>query len=218
MTDQASRAQEYDRIARHYDERLGLYARETIEEAVRVANLSGVEAVLDTCCGTGELLQQIALANHRGPLVGIDFSQTMLNVAVRRLVNYPHVSLKPTPIESLGFPDGYFHIVFNTNAFRYLHQPKVALKEIYRVIRPHGRLILVDLMASSRITRLWHFIRRHIQPVYKNVYRFDELEEMLRSTGFIITRHKRWRVNLFWSVVLFEVHKPAPSARPAQQA
>lgn len=212
MTEQAARAQEYDRIAKHYDERLGLYARQTIEEALGFANLSGIEAVLDTCCGTGELLQQIALAGHRGTLIGVDFSKTMLNVARRRLAGYPHVILKQTTVEHLQFPDAYFHVVFNTNAFRYLENQPQTLAEIYRVLRPHGRLILVDLTANSRLTRLWSFLRRQLAPTYQHVYRIEELEGLLQRTGFVVRRHKHWRVNLLWSVMLIEVHKPAPSA------
>lgn len=215
MTEKKARAQEYDRLAKHYDQRLGLYARQTIEEAIQTAQLTGTEAILDTCCGTGELLQQVALAGHRGPLVGIDFSQTMLNVARRRLATYPHVVLKSSEVELLKFPNDYFHIAFNTNAFRYLVHPHQALEEIYRVLRPHGRLVLVDLTASSHLTQIWSFLRSRIRPSYQRIYHVDELAAMLRAAGFVISRHRRWRINLFWSVTLFEARKPAPAVHGA---
>ncbi len=199
----------YDRIARLADQRLGLYSRETIDEAIRFAKLEGTEAILDTCCGNGELLQYIALSQHRGPLVGVDFSEAMLNVAVRRLKSYPAIALKQEDISHLSQPSDYFHLVFNTNAFHYLEDPSLSLGEFFRVLRPMGRLILVDLAANSRLTRIWAKLRRLIQPSYQQLYQPEDLQHYLEKTGFMITRRKLWRINLLWSVMLFEAQKPA---------
>lgn len=202
---------QYDRMAKLFDHRLGIYARQTIEEAVKSANLDGTEAILDACSGTGELLQRIALSEHRGPLIGIDFSQTMLNVAINRLRNYPNVILKLGSAEKLDLPSNYFHIVFNTNAFHYLKNPEGALAEFRRVLRPHGRLIITDLAANSRLTRLWSGLRHFFGPPHVHLYRMEELERLLRQSGFVVIRKKLWRVNLFWSVMLLVAQNPAPT-------
>ncbi len=118
MTPRQTSVRDYDRLARHVDRRLALYAGETIAEALRLANLTGTEAVLDTCCGTGELLLLIALRDHRGTVIGVDFSQTMLNVAAHRLRTYPNIVLRFGNITDLQLPSDYFHVVFNTNDFR----------------------------------------------------------------------------------------------------
>lgn len=210
------RMRDYERLSRHVDRRLALYAHETIAEALRLANLTGTEAVLDACCGTGDLLQLLALRGHRGPLIGVDFSEMMLNVARHRLRNYPNIILKTSNIFDLDAPSDYFHLIFNTNAFRYLDQPRAALAEFRRVLRPHGRLILVDLAANSRWTRAWTQLRRLIRPMHRTLYHIDELAELLRAAGFVVTRKKLWRVNLIWSVMLLEANNPAPA--PSRQA
>lgn len=203
---------DYERLARMADRRLGLYARETIDEAIEFAHLSGTEAVLDTCCGNGELLQYVALKGHRGPLVGVDFSPAILNVAALRLKTYATIVLKQEDIGALSQPSDYFHIVFNTNAFRYLKNPEASLSEFYRVLRPHGRLILVDLAATSWLMRVWVVLRRILRPTYRRLYWPEEISQYLHQAGFVLTRRKLWRVNLFWSVMLFEAQKPAPAS------
>ena len=218
MVQKSNQIRDYDRLARHVDRRLALYARETISEALRIANLTGTEAILDTCCGTGELLQLIALQGHRGTIIGVDFSETMLNVAIHRLRDYRAIVLKRGDIHDLQLPSDYFHLVFNTNAFRYLAKPKETLAEFRRVLRPHGRLILVDLAANSRWTRLWTQFRQLVRPMHRTLYRVQGLAELLRQSGFVVTRRKLWRVNFFWSVMLLEARNPAPTLRGNQRS
>jgi ubiquinone/menaquinone biosynthesis C-methylase UbiE len=192
---------------------LALYARQVIGEALQLAELTGTEAVLDACCGTGELLQLIALREHRGTLIGVDFSETMLNVAANRLRNYPNVTLKHQRIENLQLPSDYFHIVFNTNAFHYLDEPEATLREFQRVLRPHGRLILTDLAANSRLTWLWSQARRIFRPTHARLYRLEEMIDYLRRQGFVVLRKRLLRINLLWSVMLIEAQNPAPGAK-----
>lgn len=204
-----SHIRDYDRLAKHFDERLGLYARQTIDEALKNANLSGNEVILDACCGTGEMLLTIASREHTGSLIGIDFSTTMLNVAQRKLRGYQNVSLKHFDAKNIDFPKEYFDIVFNTNALHYFDDPKAVLREFARILKPHGRLILADLAANSRFTRFWSLVRSMFKPTYRHLYRFEEMNELLRSSGFTIISRKLWRVNIFWSVMIFDAQKLA---------
>jgi len=210
----SQRVRQYDQMEKYFDARMGLYARQTITEAVTLAKLSGTEAILDACSGTGELLQLIALNGHTGSLVGVDYSQEMLNVAMTRLRQYPNITLKLGPTEHLKFPDRHFEVVFTTNALHYLEHPLEAFEEYRRVLRSHGRLIVADLAANSRLTRLWSSFRRFFGPAHHvHLYRAEEVIDLLRASGFVIVRKKIWRVNLFWSVMLFEAQNPAPTVK-----
>ncbi len=210
---EAQRLKEYHRIAKHYDQRLALYSHETIAEALKIANLTGTESIVDTCCGSGELLQLIALQQHKGTMIGLDISEAMLNVAHYRLKTYPNIVLKGGDVREMQLPSGYFHLAFNTNAFHYLDDPDTIIQEIYRILRPHGRLILVDLAANSSITRFWSWLRNLTRLAYYRIYRIEEMADKLKKNGFVILRRKIWRVNLFWSVMLLEAQRPAPSRK-----
>lgn len=207
------RIRDYDRIAKLFDHRLGFYTRQTIDEAVRIARLTGNERILDACCGTGELLQLLGLAGHRGQITGIDFSDTMLNVAARRLAPYKNIEIKRGHVTHVDIAANEVDVIFNTNAFHYLNDPNAVLREFERVLKPHGRLIMVDLAATTQLTRLWLGLRRLFRPSYHRVYRSEELAKLLTDNKFTIVRRKQWRINLLWSVMLFEVQKPAPHKR-----
>lgn len=207
------RARQYDRMTKLLDQRLGLYSRQTIDQAIKFASLTGTEAILDACSGTGELLQMVALSEHRGPIIGLDFSQAMLNVASSRLRQYGNIHLKLGRADKLDLPSNHFHVVFNTNAFHYIENPEAAIAEFRRVLRPHGRLILADLAANSRLTRIWSSLRKLFGPAHFRLYRIEEMVELLRKNGFVIVRKKYWRVNIFWSVMLLEAQNPAPIAK-----
>lgn len=208
------RIKEYDRVAKHYDQRLGLYARQSLEEALRLANLRGTEAILDACCGTGELLQMIALSQHRGTMIGTDFSETMVNVAAHKLHQYENVTLKKGEITKLELPSDYFHTIFHTNAFRYLDNPQETIREFHRLLRPHGQLIFVDLAANSHLTRLWGKLRQVIRPTYQHLYRLEEAVNLIQAHKLTVVRKKLWRINLLWSMMLIEAQKPAPHHEP----
>jgi ubiquinone/menaquinone biosynthesis C-methylase UbiE len=206
----SERIREYDRIARLFDHRLGLYARQAIDAALEFAHLTGAESVIDICCGAGELLQVLGLHSHTGRVIGVDFSETMLNVAARRLKPYANIELRKGPADQLTAHDNEFDVAFSTNAFHYLENPEQVLVECRRVLKPHGRLIIVDLAANSQVTRLWLMFRRLFRPAHSRVYRLEEMVQLLEQAGFVPTRRKLKRINLLWSVMFIEAHKPAP--------
>lgn len=104
------------------------------------AVLSGVGAgpgvrLLDLGCGTGLLLQ---LAGERGAAVtGLDVSPALLAVAAERL---PDVDLHVADLQSPPFPDASFDVVTAVNALQFAADPRVAIAEASRVLRPGGRL------------------------------------------------------------------------------
>lgn len=204
------RIRDYDRLAKLHDHRLGLYTRRAIDDAIELARLRGDEAILDLCCGPGELLQLLGLRSHKGKIIGLDFSDSMLNVASRRVRPYANIEIKKAPAHSLPYSDAEFDLVFNTNAFHYLEEPEQVLREVLRVLRPHGRLIIVDLAANSHLTRLWLLIRRLFRPAYHRAYRLEDMLHLLKQAGFVSTRRKLIHINLLWSVMVVEAHKPAP--------
>ncbi|MBI4175547.1 class I SAM-dependent methyltransferase [Candidatus Berkelbacteria bacterium] len=213
----APHVKDYDRLARLFDQRLGLYARQTIEQALALARLEGTEAVLDACSGTGELLQLIALQGHRGPVFGADFSETMVHAAEHRLRAYPNITIRHERIEAMTLPSDSFHVIFNTNVLHYLEHPQEIFTEFYRLLRPHGRLIVADLAANSVWMRLWSTLRRFIRPTYQHLYQIEEAQRLLEEAGFTIVSRRLFKVTGVWSVMLLEAQRPAPHLRRIQE-
>lgn len=118
--------------------------------------------VLDLCCGTGDLAINIARL-ARGPveLVGLDYSQPMLEIAAQkaeRLAPQRKISFVHGDATDLHFPDGYFDCVGISFAFRNLtYRNPVGEKhfaEVLRVLKQGGRYVIIETsQPESRVIR-----------------------------------------------------------------
>ena len=101
--------------------------------------------LLDVGCGSGLTL---VLARERGALPsGVDISPGLLSIACDRL---PHADLREADMESLPFGDAAFDAVTGVNAFQFAGDPRRALREAARVIRPGGRVVASLFAAPER--------------------------------------------------------------------
>lgn len=116
----------------------------------RLRTLAGLalvngEHVLDAGCGTGLLLEQEALAvGVGGRAEGLDYSDDMLAHARARCADLPQVGLEQGSIESLPFDDASFDALSCTQCLLYVDNLDRALAELYRVLKPGGRIAVLE--------------------------------------------------------------------------
>ncbi|WP_408631471.1 class I SAM-dependent methyltransferase [Mesorhizobium comanense] len=135
------------------------------QRILNLAHLEPGESVLDVGCGTGALA--IEAKRHVGPtgtVYGIDASPEMLVRADRKARKAGlEVVLKHAAAQALPFPDAQFDAALSTIMLH--HLPRKAreqcVREIRRVLKPGGRLLVVDFAASAPKKRdfLAHFHR-----------------------------------------------------------
>ena len=130
----------------------------------RLIQLAGArpgEHALDLCCGTGDLA--LALARQGAQVVGLDFSGPMLAVARARgghprrepaASNRPKSTIRnPQFLRgdalNLPFPDASFHVVTIGYGLRNLADFEQGLREMARVVKPGGRLLVLDFGKPS---------------------------------------------------------------------
>jgi demethylmenaquinone methyltransferase/2-methoxy-6-polyprenyl-1,4-benzoquinol methylase len=157
--------------------------------AIRALRLTGRERVLDLCTGTADLA--IAAGEARPPaarVVGVDFSEAMLTFGGRKIDRAApagRVSLVRGDAMRIPASDASVDAVTIAFGIRNVEQPHVALREIARVLRPGGRLVILEFAIPTaplfRAIYLSYF--RHILPrIGRAISRHDAAYEYLPAS------------------------------------
>jgi demethylmenaquinone methyltransferase/2-methoxy-6-polyprenyl-1,4-benzoquinol methylase len=119
---------------------------------VQVANLKEGDQVLDIAGGTGDLAMAFAKkVGATGRVVHTDINEAMLCTGRDRLVDQG-LAL-PTLVcdaEKLPFPDGHFNVVSVAFGLRNMTHKDVALKEMCRVLKPGGKLLVLEFSKVAK--------------------------------------------------------------------
>ena len=116
----------------------------------RIQTLDGLglrpgESVLDVGCGTGLLLQLMSNeVGDSGQASGLDFSDDMLELARQRCDKLSNVRLYQGSADNLEFESESFDVATCTQTLLYVDLVEQALGEIYRVLKPKGRIAVVE--------------------------------------------------------------------------
>jgi ubiquinone/menaquinone biosynthesis C-methylase UbiE len=154
---------------------------------IRLTSLQPGQSLLDIGCGTGEVLYR-ALKKFGGAvfLYGIDPSNDMLEVARYKLRKASNVILERGAGENLRFPDASFDWVVSSLTFHHLplDLKRLTLREIYRVLKPGGALLISDFGKPT------HFTGRLLSNIWVNHAFTSEnfrgiLPELILEQGFV---------------------------------
>ena len=105
-------------------------------------------SVGDLGCGTGQLADTIAPYVRR--VIAVDSSPDMLDTARRRLAGAANVELRQGELEALPVNAGELDVAMLSLVLHYSPDPQRALQEVARVVRPGGRLLVVDMQTHDR--------------------------------------------------------------------
>jgi ubiquinone/menaquinone biosynthesis C-methylase UbiE len=123
-------------------------------EFLRALDPKPGEQVLDVGSGPGFLAGAIADAVGPGGAVhGIDVSEPLLASARKHCAHQPWVEFHEADATGLPFPDHAFDAAISTQVLEYVPDVDTALAEIHRVLRPAGRVVIVDTDWDSIV---WH--------------------------------------------------------------
>ncbi len=206
----------FNAIPRHYDLVNGLITwgldKRWRDLAARACAGTGPRRILDLGCGTGDLaIGIVRRAKNYVAVTGLDYSPAMLELAARKAeaaVGRSRITFTQAEAASLPFVNDYFDTVGISFAFRNLtyRNPVVHfhLAEIFRVLNPGGRLVIVESSQPDSPLIRWFFhlyLRTYVYWIgwwlsgNKGAYRYltesarrffdpGQVGELLKTAGF----------------------------------
>lgn len=201
MTEHQDVRRSYDDLAATYDTRWRKYIDATLALAMESLELLGDERVLDVGCGTGELEDRLL---DRWPglhTTGVDISPNMLRQAADKRSN---VVLVAAEAHRLPFADASFDVAVCANAFHYFRRPAETLADTRRVLRPAGRLVLVDWCDDYLSCKLCSVWLRWTDPAFYRTYSLLDCRRLLETHGFTVQSGIRRRIDWLWGLMSFD--------------
>jgi ubiquinone/menaquinone biosynthesis C-methylase UbiE len=158
----ARRRRAWDKQAGRYDRQIGWWERRLFGPDNRAwAARRATGDVLEVAVGTG---LNIPFYDPALSLTGIDLSPEMLDIARKRAADLDReADLREGDAHKLAFGDGSFDTVVCTFSLCNIPDPRQAVGEMRRVLRPGGRLVLVDHIRSSVKPIYW--FQRGLEPI-----------------------------------------------------
>ena len=147
--------------------------------------------VLELGCRTGEVTKLYCEDND---VTGIDFIPEFIKEAEKLKGTFWCWDLE----EDLPFINNVFDVVFCGEVIEYLHNRKKCLREIHRVLKRGGRLIITEPNKFSFRRRLKFLTgyEIHEHKHFLHLFRYDELEYIIRCAGFKITKWINGKIHI----------------------
>ncbi len=148
-----------------------------------------IQTALEIGCGSGNGARLIKKYFSPETIIGIDLDERMIMKARKRTAD-PSISFMVMDAAHLDFPDNRFDAIFDFGIIHHVHDWRDCLREIRRVLKPRGELIIEDLSLdsfSTGIGRLWRILSAH---PYERMYTAGEFTEYLQKIGFTMRDYK----------------------------
>jgi ubiquinone/menaquinone biosynthesis C-methylase UbiE len=163
---------------------------EVVAEKVEFAKPQPHELVLDVACGPGAFV--LAIAPRVSFVTGIDLTPEMLRQArqfqaEKQIVNAVFAC---ADADHIPFPDASFDLVSCQHAFHHITKPELVLMEMIRVMKPEGRLLILDPLAPESDSKfeLFNQIERLRDPSHTFSLRLTAFLSMFEEHGLEVLR------------------------------
>ena len=144
------------------------------------------DVILDVGCGGGKTVNRLAQQAPQGKVFGIDYSADMVEYSKKvnkKLIAQNHVQIVEGSVEKMSFPNDYFDLVTAFETYYFWPSFRDALEEIKRVLKPGGKLLLVNEMVQDGVYEVKY--AQLIEETHMRLIPLEEIRNAMRSVGFV---------------------------------
>lgn len=162
-------------------------------DLMRTAALRSGERVLDVACGTGVVARLAAeQVGPTGAVTGLDVNPGMLAVARSATPPGTTIEWQEASAEKMPFPDSSFDVVLCQMGLQFMPDRSAALREMYRTLKPGGRLILsvpgpipraMEIMAEGLARHVGAETAGFVKHIF-SLHDTAEIQDLLSEAGF----------------------------------
>jgi ubiquinone/menaquinone biosynthesis C-methylase UbiE len=196
----------YDQEADDYDRRWRHYTAATLDALASLMKLHPGERLLDVPCGTGALEEWLCREHPEIEVVGVDASAAMLARAKSKHARRGYEWIQ-AEVHNLPFVDSTFDRVVCANSFHCFDRPGVVVREFHRVLKPDGRLAMLDWCDDFLLCRLCSTWFSWTDPAFRRTYGSKECRQLLEEGGFTVERLETFRHRFVWGLMACECVK-----------
>ncbi len=191
------------------------HAAFVLEWFVNMVRSARCERVLDLACGPGIVAEVVA--PHVSEIIGVDLTPAMLRLAREKFMqaNLANGRFEIAAAQALPFMQGGMDQVLTRLSIHHFSDPLQVLKEVRRILRPRGSLILADVISSDdpQQAALHNSLERLRDPTHGRMLTRAELVRAVESAGFHVLSAEAWhqeRTFPEWARIVSDPGRTAP--------
>lgn len=177
----------YTAIASHSD---------ALDKLIKIVSPKTEESVLDVACGSG--IVSLAFAKQALHVTGVDITEEMLREAKKcqqqqEIVNVEWVIGEA---DALPFPDNTFSVVVTRFSFHHFIDPEAVLREMIRVCRPGGAVMVTDVAVPEACTLKYDQMEKLRDPSHVAVLSIPQFKELFETSGLKNIRGDNYKMEI----------------------
>lgn len=146
---------QFTKWAKNYDRSINSYAfKLTNSKITTILNPKPGSSILDVGCGSGILIKKLLSLNRNLKLQGIDITPKMAEVARSKFKHNSSVKITLGSVVKMPFKDSSFDHVTCASSFHHHPDPVLSIKEMVRVLKPGGKLLILDMNIDGFFRKL----------------------------------------------------------------
>lgn len=168
--------------------------QQVLDRIVQWAGAGPEDTVLDVACGPG--LLACAFAREAKHATGIDMTPAMLEQArkTQQAQGLQNLSWQQGDVYSLPFPPDQFSIVSSRFVFHHLQDPLAALREMKRVCKPDGKVVVADMAPAPSKADALNAAELLRDPSHVRALPLDELRGLFAQAGLGVPQVNNYRM------------------------